>query len=81
MTRIAVVTGGNRGIGLEVVRLLARRGDTVVMGSRDPAQDERRAIRDDPDMPQYPRRQAQAQLDAIAALMEAAREDAARRAG
>ena len=30
-----VVTGGNRGIGLEVVRQLAARGDTVVLGSRD----------------------------------------------
>jgi NAD(P)-dependent dehydrogenase (short-subunit alcohol dehydrogenase family) len=43
MTRIAVVTGGNRGIGLEVVRQLARRADTVVMGSRDPAKGERAA--------------------------------------
>src|SRR5690606_3778058 len=29
------VTGGNRGIGLEVVRQLAARGDAVVLGSRD----------------------------------------------
>jgi NAD(P)-dependent dehydrogenase (short-subunit alcohol dehydrogenase family) len=43
MARIAVVTGGNRGIGLEVVRQLARRGDTVVLGSRDPAKGERAA--------------------------------------
>ncbi|HEY8523620.1 MAG TPA: SDR family oxidoreductase [Acidimicrobiales bacterium] len=34
-TRVAVVTGGNRGIGLEVVRQLAARGDAVVLGSRD----------------------------------------------
>jgi NAD(P)-dependent dehydrogenase (short-subunit alcohol dehydrogenase family) len=32
---VAVVTGANRGIGLEVVRQLAARGDTVVLGSRD----------------------------------------------
>ncbi|HMG45805.1 MAG TPA: SDR family NAD(P)-dependent oxidoreductase [Acidimicrobiales bacterium] len=34
---IAVVTGANRGIGLEVVRQLADRGDTVYLGSRDEA--------------------------------------------
>lgn len=33
---IAVVTGGNRGIGLELVRQLAGRGWTVVLGARDP---------------------------------------------
>jgi NAD(P)-dependent dehydrogenase (short-subunit alcohol dehydrogenase family) len=33
----ALVTGGNRGIGLEVVRQLAARGYDVVMGSRGPA--------------------------------------------
>ena len=32
---LAVVTGGNRGIGLEVCRQLAERGYDVVMGSRD----------------------------------------------
>jgi NAD(P)-dependent dehydrogenase (short-subunit alcohol dehydrogenase family) len=32
---VAVVTGGNRGIGLEVVHQLAERGWTVVLGSRD----------------------------------------------
>jgi NAD(P)-dependent dehydrogenase (short-subunit alcohol dehydrogenase family) len=32
---LAVVTGGNRGIGLEVCRQLAARGYDVVMGSRD----------------------------------------------
>jgi NAD(P)-dependent dehydrogenase (short-subunit alcohol dehydrogenase family) len=35
--RIAVVTGANRGIGREVARQLAARGDVVVLGSRDPA--------------------------------------------
>src|SRR5438045_1099275 len=33
--RVALVTGGNRGIGLEVCRQLAQRGLTVVLGSRD----------------------------------------------
>ena len=33
--RVAVVTGGNRGIGLEVCRELGRRGLTVVLTSRD----------------------------------------------
>jgi NAD(P)-dependent dehydrogenase (short-subunit alcohol dehydrogenase family) len=32
---VALVTGGNRGIGLEVCRQLAGRGYTVVLGSRD----------------------------------------------
>jgi len=36
MAPVAVVTGGNRGIGLEVCRQLAARGFDVVMGSRDP---------------------------------------------
>jgi NAD(P)-dependent dehydrogenase (short-subunit alcohol dehydrogenase family) len=34
--RRALVTGGNRGIGLEVVRLLSRLGLEVFLGSRDP---------------------------------------------
>ena len=33
--RVVVVTGANRGIGLELVRRLALRGDTVVLGCRD----------------------------------------------
>jgi NAD(P)-dependent dehydrogenase (short-subunit alcohol dehydrogenase family) len=37
---VAVVSGGNRGIGLEVCRQLAGRGDRVVLGSRDPAKGE-----------------------------------------
>jgi NAD(P)-dependent dehydrogenase (short-subunit alcohol dehydrogenase family) len=36
--RVALVSGGNRGIGLEVTRQLAERGITVVMGSRDAEQ-------------------------------------------
>jgi NAD(P)-dependent dehydrogenase (short-subunit alcohol dehydrogenase family) len=33
--RVALVSGGNRGIGLEIVRQLADRGITVILGSRD----------------------------------------------
>ena len=32
---IALVTGGNRGIGLEVCRQLARNGHDVILGTRD----------------------------------------------
>ncbi|MDP9202674.1 MAG: SDR family oxidoreductase [Gemmatimonadota bacterium] len=35
--RIALVTGGNRGIGLEICRQLAKLGIRVVLGSRDAA--------------------------------------------
>ena len=33
--RVALVSGGNRGIGLEICRQLAERGLTVILGSRD----------------------------------------------
>jgi NAD(P)-dependent dehydrogenase (short-subunit alcohol dehydrogenase family) len=35
--KIALVTGGNRGLGFETGRQLAELGHTVVLGSRDPA--------------------------------------------
>lgn len=40
---LAVVTGANRGIGLEVVGQLAERGHPTVLGTRDPAKGERAA--------------------------------------
>ncbi|MEU1386478.1 MULTISPECIES: SDR family oxidoreductase [unclassified Nonomuraea] len=40
MGRVCVVTGANRGIGLEVARQLATAGDTVVLTARD----ERKAV-------------------------------------
>jgi NAD(P)-dependent dehydrogenase (short-subunit alcohol dehydrogenase family) len=43
--RIAVVTGGNRGMGFETCRQLARRGARVVLTSRDPAKGEAAAAR------------------------------------
>jgi NAD(P)-dependent dehydrogenase (short-subunit alcohol dehydrogenase family) len=33
--RIALVTGGNKGIGLEVARQLGQAGITVLVGARD----------------------------------------------
>ncbi|HEX4360563.1 MAG TPA: SDR family NAD(P)-dependent oxidoreductase [Pseudonocardia sp.] len=41
--RVVVVTGANRGLGLEVVRQSAAAGDTVLLGSRDAAAAERAA--------------------------------------
>jgi NAD(P)-dependent dehydrogenase (short-subunit alcohol dehydrogenase family) len=38
--RTALVSGGNRGIGLEVCRQLARQGHRVLLGARDPAKGE-----------------------------------------
>src|SRR2546422_8725335 len=40
---VALVSGANRGIGLEVCRQLADRGVTVVLGSRDVGKGERAA--------------------------------------
>jgi NAD(P)-dependent dehydrogenase (short-subunit alcohol dehydrogenase family) len=41
--RVALVTGGNRGLGLEICRQLAEAGFDVVLGSRDAAKGERAA--------------------------------------
>lgn len=43
MSRIAVVTGANRGIGREIARQLGQRGDTVLLTARDGAKAERTA--------------------------------------
>lgn len=36
MAQYALVTGGNRGIGLALCRQLAREGFVVALGARDP---------------------------------------------
>src|SRR5437868_6805444 len=48
MSRVAVVSGGNRGIGREICYALAARGFTTVLGSRDEARGEEaaRALRE-----------------------------------
>jgi NAD(P)-dependent dehydrogenase (short-subunit alcohol dehydrogenase family) len=43
--RVALVSGGNRGIGFEVVRQLASIGHTVILGSRDLARGDTAAIK------------------------------------
>jgi NAD(P)-dependent dehydrogenase (short-subunit alcohol dehydrogenase family) len=43
--KIAIVTGANRGIGLEVVRQLAQREMTVILGARDQAKGEAAAAK------------------------------------
>jgi NAD(P)-dependent dehydrogenase (short-subunit alcohol dehydrogenase family) len=43
MAELAVVTGANRGIGLEAARQLARQGLRVILGSRDPRKGEEAA--------------------------------------
>src|SRR5207247_1461237 len=40
MERVALISGGNRGIGREVARQLAGLGNVAVIGSRDPAKGE-----------------------------------------
>ena len=40
-TKTAIVTGGNRGLGLEIARQLAAAGVRVVIGARDPVKGER----------------------------------------
>ena len=45
MSTVALVTGGNRGIGLEVCRQLAQKGYAVILGSRDAARGEEAAKR------------------------------------
>ncbi len=42
-SKIVLVTGGNRGIGREAVRQLARRGFRVIIGARDEASGQRAA--------------------------------------
>jgi NAD(P)-dependent dehydrogenase (short-subunit alcohol dehydrogenase family) len=43
MTRVVLVTGANRGVGRELARQLALRGDAVVLTARDLATAQRAA--------------------------------------
>lgn len=53
--RVVVVTGGNRGLGREVTRQCAARGDTVLLGARDPAAGERAVKELQPGVPGHVR--------------------------
>ena len=43
MSRVALITGGNRGLGFEIARQLGRRGISVILGVRDAANGQRAA--------------------------------------
>ena len=74
-TRVAVVTGGNRGIGREIVRQLASQGVTTVLTARDLGKAEIAAASFEHDgLPVVPRRldvTHQQTVDALAASLEA----------
>lgn len=38
--RVALITGGNKGIGFETARAIGRKGHIILLGSRDPARGE-----------------------------------------
>jgi len=73
--RIAVVTGGNRGMGLETCRQLARRGYRVILTSRESAPGEAAAARlqEEEGLEVEPFRVDLTRADDIAALIAHAR--------
>jgi len=50
MQKVILVTGGNRGIGLEICRQLALKGHTVIMGTRDLEKGESQARQEEIDV-------------------------------
>ena len=73
--RIAVVTGGNRGMGFETCRQLARRGYKVILASRESARGEAAAasLREESGLEVEPFRLDLTRAEDIASLVAHAR--------
>lgn len=69
--RIALVTGANKGIGLEIARQLAQAGLTIIVGARDPARGRRAA--EDLSAAGHPVESVQLDLEDEATIAAAAR--------
>ncbi|MEM6431377.1 MAG: SDR family NAD(P)-dependent oxidoreductase, partial [Deinococcota bacterium] len=72
MDTIALVTGGNRGIGLEVVKQLSELGIVAILGSRDAVRGEAAAIQLSEQLDGRPIPVIQLDIDDPASVAEAA---------